>query len=102
MTAAQAATRLYHALRANDIARAAGVDDLVVLTTGAEAPTVVWESGPFEWAVCLTGGDSLVASELDSYGGKQEANLAQVLAEVEAAGLFFEPVNGFTLAAYRA
>jgi hypothetical protein len=100
----QAARTLYAALKADPLADAHGTDELV-LWTKADAelrgwgttPVVCWEGGPYEWAVALTGGDSLDSD----YRGDLGQGIKDALAKVREAGFYFEPVTSFMLAVYR-
>jgi hypothetical protein len=108
MTAKGAARLLYNALRADRTAQAYGVLDpssglkLAESNGYGKAPTLTWESGPYEWAINLSGGDSIVASELDDYGMPPEPRLKTALAKAREGGFYFECENSFTLSAYAA
>jgi len=52
---------------------------------------VMWESGPFEWAVCLSGGESLYGSE--GMRGDPEVN-------IDSRDWFCEPYYSFDLGFY--
>lgn len=59
---------------------------------GADVYTVSWEAGPWEWALALSGGDSIYANEFGSYGLSPE-----VVGFYESDGWSAEPYYSFDL-----
>lgn len=97
---------LFEAIKADEIAKHCATDDLVLRTSDetGDAPQIIWESGPLEWAICLTGGESLASEELAEYGARRArgASYDEVFERAGRAGFYFECDNSFTLAVYPA
>ena len=62
----------------------------------SRAWTVCWESGPFEWAACLSSGGDLCNGEFGTYS--KESKEIKML---DAEGWFAEPYNNFILSFYK-
>lgn len=105
MTAYQHAQAIAKAIKASSAGRAYDASGLTVLggpeherVTGfGVAPAIMWEEGPYEWAITFTGwlGERLGALLTD------EPTRAAFNA-MRADGLYLECSNSFTLAVYRA
>ena len=71
--------------------------DHLVLDEAGEAPVIMWEEGPYEWTVSLTGGESLSSAEL-GYGREPEIDVHAMLDQP----WFVECLTSYSLAFYRA
>lgn len=96
----RAAKHLRNALATE--AEKAGYDpeQIVVVEEGSRA-RIVWEEGPYEWTMALTGGTSIYAGELGNYGLTPEKDLQAKLEALEGHA-YFEPQNHYALCAYDA
>lgn len=108
-TAYQLVQRLAKALREDELVQAHGAVDELRVWSGADharfsghdtkAPALCWESGPYEWAVVLTGTNGERLSS--DYG---PANTSQAVrdayAAIHDAGFYVELTNSFVLALY--
>jgi len=76
-----------------------GFGEAVVLSEadGFEEPTLCFE-GLYDWTMCL-GGASLFAGELGDYSRPTEKPIQKVLDMVDKENIFFEPINGYQVAA---
>ena len=59
---------------------------------------IIWEQGPFEWAICLVGGDSIFASELANYSFKQDERLKHQMNS--SPELCIEAKNSYSIGVY--
>lgn len=106
MTARQAAQRLAAALKADPLANAHGAAEPTGVTVlskdeaervfGSAAPALVWEGGPFEWAIAVSSGDSLDSDYRHDLGD----GVKQALAEIREAGFYCECSTSFALSVY--
>lgn len=98
-----AAAIFFHALQRDELAQAYGTEDLRLWTAArateggwGKAPSVVWEGGPFEWAIAAPGGDSIDSD----YRGGLGQGLKDALEIVRAAGFYFEAETSFMVGVY--
>ena len=110
MDAYEVAKALYEALRADEKLKAYGSEHLVLWDEADSArygwsatptPTLVWEAGPHEWTVALsgTGGEDLDSDD----GGRMPVSeaVADALNKAREAGFNFKPITSFLLGVYR-
>ena len=82
-TAKGAATKLHEFLREKSAALGQNPDIEVFMRQHQDQQgneqagrwLVSWEAGPYEWAICLSGGDSMYAAELENYSGKTQVKM---------------------------
>ena len=101
----QHAQAIARAIKASEAGRAYDASGLTVLSgpehervTGfGKAPAIMWEEGPYEWAVTFTGwlGEQLGSLVTD-------APTRDAYNALRADGFYLECSNSFTLAVYRA
>lgn len=98
-TAYQHAQAIGRALRASERAAAGGTGDGIHVLSGkrhaevfgyGEAPAILWEEGPYEWAITFTGNLG------SGYGEAVQAAYDALRAD----GFYLECSNSFTLAVY--
>lgn len=92
---------LFDALKANEVTEIFSADDLLLFPAGerGDAPQIIWESGPFEWAYCITGGESLTSEEGFGRGPRGE-KFDEIFDRAKREGFYFECVNSYSLAVY--
>ena len=109
MDAYEVAKALYEALRADEKLKAYGSEHLVLWDeadgalrlVGHADPDSVWEAGPHEGTVALsgTGGEDLDSDD----GGRMPVSeaVADALNKAREAGFNFKPITSFLLGVYR-
>jgi hypothetical protein len=80
-----------------------GIDtsELIILPAGhsQDYPLLSWEGGPFDWAVCLTGGSALWAGEFGHY--YEDNPWFDKVEEIkDKFGIYFECQNSFQISAW--
>lgn len=73
--------------------------------TEADYPTptetgIVWESGPYEWAIAFSGYWDILSSELGGLNGSPRPQDKKLLDLAEANGLIIEAVTSFEIDIY--
>lgn len=102
----QALQLLHKALRADPLAKAHGYEESAVLLgtnralgiLGTEALSIVWEGGPYEWAIALPGGDSLDSD----YRADLGSGIREALDLIRREGYYVEAANSYALSIYSA
>lgn len=80
---------------------ALGANEITVVTDGRTAH-VVWEAGPFEWAPCVTMGESIFSGELDCYGTPAEEWAKEITAVCSANDVYLEADNNYSISVWEA